>query len=798
MIAKDKYGYFDAKNKEYVITRPDTPKPWFNYLMNDRYVALISNTAGGVSYDYDCEIYRLLRYRYQNVPYDRPGRYIYIKDHDTGKYWSSTWAPVHTPLNKCTYSCQVGLGYNIMNFETEGIKTSVKYFVPRKGSLEIWDLKITNTSNKTRNLSTFSYAEFAFWGAMRDLMNIDNCPNISRQHHEDGAILHYSYNDIGSGLHGMNFVQNFGFHTSSETPAGYNGDRDKFIGKYRDEKNPIVLEKGSSTNYCEWGGYPIGSLEHKFKLKPGQSKRIVYRTGVSKNKSTIKKDLKQYAKLNEIDAAFKELKQYWNDRISRFQIKTPDPEFDVLANSFIQYQSFITMKLSRSISPFSWGVGRALGFRDSCQDQMGLVHAFPELAKQVVLWLAQAISEKGGASHAFNPRRNTWEGKDTIGLFYDDHNWFALTVESYIKETNDLKILKQKVPFQNYKKTGSVFDRLILAQNNAWKLRGKNGLMQIGSADWNDSLNPGDRETESCFTSALYCASTLKLIEIAKLIGETKKISEWEKRYQTIKKIMNNKGWDGGWYKRMIKKNGETLGSKSTKTYGTIFLEPQPWAIMANLPDKDQAIKLLDNVEKELGTLDGHRIMNKPFKIFDMDAIGSAGIYPEGVKENGSVFNHASSWMIPAECLVGRGDKAMEYFKRMCGTTKNHMADIYESEPYTICQFVTQEPFNKPRQGKNSWLTGTAGWIAQGVCKYIMGIQADGNGLIIDPCVPAEWDKFEIKRTFRDNQYIIQVKNPNNVSKGVTKITVDGKEIKGNRITYKKSSKPIKVSVTLG
>ncbi len=456
-IAKGKYGYFDADEREYVITRPDTPRPWFNYLMNDTYVAMISNTAGGVSYDTDPRMYRLLRYRYQNVPYDRPGRYVYIRDNETAKYWSATWAPVHTPIDKCKYTCRVGTNYQIITYEQAGIRSEITYFVPLTGRLEIWDIKIINISRRKRKLSTYSYAEFAFWGAMRDLMNIDNCPNVSRQHYADGAILHYSYNDIGTGLHDMNFVQNYGYHTSTPKCSGHNGDRDKFIGRYRDEKNPIVVEAGKSTNYCENGGYPIGSLEHKFTLAPGETKRIVYRTGISADSRSVKRDMKKYSTFAQVDKAFAALRAEWGRRLDKFRVETPDKNFNATVNGFVQYQSAMTMRLSRSISSYEWGIGRSIGFRDSSQDQLGLMHAFPEVAGQMLEYIISAIHDDGQACHDFNPIT----GKQFHAGFYDDHNWPALTVNKYVKEIGDIEFLHKKLPYANSKTKGTVFEHII-------------------------------------------------------------------------------------------------------------------------------------------------------------------------------------------------------------------------------------------------------------------------------------------------------------------------------------------------
>lgn len=793
-IAAGKYGYFDAAAREYVITRPDTPRPWYNYLMNRTYVAMISNTAGGVSYDTDPTVYRLLRYRYQNVPYDRPGRYVYLRDRDSGRYWSGAWAPVHMPVARCRYTCRVGMGYSVIALEYAGIRSEIVYFVPPEGRLEIWDLTVTNLSRATRRLAAFSYAEFAFWGAMRDLLNIDNCPNVSRQRHENGAILHYSYNDIGSGLHAMHFVRNYGFHVSSEKPFGYNGDRDRFLGRYRDERNPVVVEAGRSSNYCRDGGYPIGSLEHHFTLKPGASKRIIYRTGISANERTLRRDLRQYAAPSAVDRAFCALREEWRRRLSSFEVRTPDAEFDALVNGFVQYQSAVTMRLSRSISPYEWGIGRALGFRDSAQDQMGLMHAFPEVARDMLEKIISAIRADGSACHGFNPFTNSWG----VNGFYDDHNWAALTVNQYVKETGAAAFLKRSLPYALAKKKGTVYEHLRRANDLAFRLRGRNGLMQVGAADWNDSLNPGDRASESIFTSALYGASTLALIELAGLLGDKAYARTLAGRYAEIGRRINGIGWDGAWYKRMIKKNGFTLGSRRTREYGRIFLEPQPWAVFAGYARGRRARQALDSVERRLGTPHGHKIMDRPFKRFDMEEIGSAGIYPPGIKENGSVFNHASSWMIAAETFIGRGDKAMEYFKRMCAARTSRQAETHECDPYVICQFISQPPFHSVGRGRNPWLTGSAAWMAKSALQHIVGCRADFDGLIIDPCIPRRWRGFTLTRVFRGTTYHIEVRNPRRVSKGVRAIVVDGRKIAGNKIPLATGRKDVFVTARMG
>ena len=799
MSLKSKFGYFAPEKREYVITRPDTPRPWHNYLINDTYVAMISNTGGGVSYDTDPRIYRLLRYRYQNLPYDRPGRYVYLRDREGGAYWSATWAPVHMPLGKCRYRCRVGTGYSIITLEYAGIRTEIRYFVPLKGRLEIWDLTVTNLSKRTRKLSTFSYAEFAWWGAMRDLMNLDNGPNVSRQHYHQptGSIIHNSYNDIGTGLHNMIFVQNYGFHTSSERPCGHDGDRDLFVGRYRDEKNPAVVESGESTDLCRSSGVSLGSLQHRFALRPGQSKRIVYRTGLGPGKADCFKAIGRYRSFASVDRAFRELRGFWQERLGRFQVATPDKEFDALANGFIQYQSAMTMRLSRSISSYEWGVGRSIGFRDSSQDQLGLCHAFPEVARRMLGLIMGAVHQDGSACHNFNPLTGEWGPNQ----HHDNHNWPALTVAHYVKETGDFGFLRERFPYTFTKRTGTVYEHLRRSNDYAWRLRGRHGLMQMGAADWNDALNPKNRDSESMFTSALYSASTRALIELAGRLGDRKYAALLGKRYDLIKRRMNTVGWDGRWYRRFINSNGDILGTaRAPKGIGRLFLEPQPWAVFAGIAEGARARLALDLTEKLCGTDYGHKLIDRPFTRHDMDAHGSVAIQEGGVGMNASVFSHAASWMISAETCLGRGDRAMQYFKRMCAAAKNAIAERHECEPYVICQWVSQPPFHTAGRGRNSWLTGSAAWMAIGALQRIIGVRPDFDGLVIDPCIPRKWRKLAIRRTFRGVTYQVMVRNPKGVSKGVTGLVVRGRTVRGNQIPYDAGDrgKVVEVLATMG
>ncbi len=793
MIAANGYGYFEPRKREYIIIRPDTPRPWYNYLMNDDFVAFISNTGGGMSYYKDPKVYRLLRFRFQNIPMDRPGRYIYIRDEETQEYWSATWAPTMKDGGK--YTCRVGANYQIISYQFNGIETEITYFVPPDLPLEIWDLKIKNLSAQKRRIRTFSYAEFAFWGAMRDLINLDAPPNCTRIKYDNGSIVHYSYNDIGSGLHDMHFVQNYGFHTAHLPPVGYNGNREKFIGTYRSEANPLVVENGRSTDYCENHGYPIGSLEHLIALEPGETKRIIYQTGFGKDEQSYRENSKKYKSEKNVDEALNEVKAHWYKRFSAFQVKTPDREFDTIVNSFIQYNAGVTSVLSRAIGSWQRGIMLSIGFRDSAQDQAAMLHAMPDESKRMILKLLNGVNQDGSACHVFNPLLNYYGASG----FYDDQNWIAITVAAYVKETGDVDFLEQRVRWADSEEKDTVFNHLLAAQEFSWNHRGKHGLMQIGNADWNDSLNPGDKTSESVFNCHLYGASTQALIGLCKIKGETRLARLLKKRYDEIKKLTNDIGWDGKWYKRLIKTDGEHVGSTSCHKYGSIFLEPQPWAVISDFASRETAQSILDKVEEKLGTEYGHKIMDRPFYTYD-ESIGSAGISPPGTKENGGVFNHSSSWMIYAEALLGRGNKAYEYYKRMSMPEKQKRIETYLREPYAACQYIPAPPAKNVGEGINPWLSGTAAWQAISTMQGIIGCRADYDGLIIDPSIPDSWDGFELVRKFRGIEYHITVKNPDRICHGVKKLTVNGKELPGCKIPYdeKQKNQKVYVQVLLG
>ncbi|MCE5270245.1 hypothetical protein LLH00_03080, partial [bacterium] len=471
-IAEGKYGYFDEQAREYVITRPDTPQPWYNYLINDQdYCALISHTGGGPSYHRSAKFRRLLRYRFNGVPADRPGRYLYLRDMEDGDYWSATWAPVLKPLESFSYRCRVGLNVQTIESEYHGIASSITYFVPPQHPAEVWLVELENRGAAPRRINTYSYAEFNFWGAMRDLLNLDNCPKCARYYHKDGVIVHDSYNDVGTGLDDMHWVKHFAGFTSSEKPVGFNTERQQFLGGiYRSEANPLVVETGQDTNFEGVGDYPICGLTHAWNLAPGRKVKFAFVLAMGDSLEEMYSHLELAHSLETIEHALAGVRSAWNGRLGALHAVTPAvQDFDPCVNTWNQYNSYMTAQLSRSISSYEWGAGRGLGFRDTLQDTMGAAHIDPRLARTRLLQMANCVYSDGIALHNYFPLTRSGDGKD----FYDDHLWLPYAVCHYIKETGDLQILKEQVAFWDTGEKQSLLERLALCLDTTWRLRGE-------------------------------------------------------------------------------------------------------------------------------------------------------------------------------------------------------------------------------------------------------------------------------------------------------------------------------------
>lgn len=767
------YGYFDSDHREYVITNPELPQPWHNYMRNEEYTGLLTHTGGGASFWKDPLRLRLLRYKFHLAPYDRPGRYVYIRDQASGEYWSATWSPVQTPLERTSFECRVGMGYNRITTRYADIEAQMLYFVPPDDALEVWQLTLTNRSKRRRRLRTFSYAEWAVWGVSRDLLNIDNAAACARYAYEKGVFYHTTPNDIGSTIGTATWVFPVGYFTSNREPVGYDGSRDHFLGPYRDESRPIVVERGEPTNLCANGLYPLGSLAHDWDLRPGESRTIIYQLGAADSKRPLARRIRQYREPSTVAAAFEKMQAGWERRLGVLQVETPDERFNTITNTWLPYQVTIFTSQSRGVSPVSWGSGNTMGFRDNGQAVMSAAALDPDLARRTVKILSHVQHRDGTFTKNFAPPN--WNGESN---FLDAQGWYPIFVAAYLKETGELDLLSERFPFvQGGQRT--LLDKMVLGMQVLWDRRGPHGLPATGHADWNDSLNPTPRDSESVFNAMLFCAGCRALCEILREAGKARQARLWDQRRQEMAAAIEEHAWDGAWYRRMfLRSSGRILGSRRSGRWGRIFLEPQAWAALCESLAPGKVRQAMDSARRMLATRFGLRLVAPPSPCHEAE-IGSVGILNMGFKENGSVYSHANAWAAAAEAVLGDGDRAFQTFMDYQPIVRNDEAEIREIEPYVLGAQVQAEPFIKPGRGRNPWVTGSAPWTWLAATQYILGIRPEFDGLRIDPCIPSTWKQFRATRRFRGGLYRMTVRNPNGLCRGVKRLTVNGREVAG-------------------
>ncbi len=768
-----KFGYFDVPNREYVITNPEMPQPWHNYMRNDEHVGLLTHTGGGTSYWKDPVRLRLLRYKFHLTPYDRPGRYVYLRDQETGKYWSATWSPIRTPLTEMTFRCHVGMGYNRVVTQYNGIEAEVLYFVPPDDALEIWRLRLTNKSGRPRMIRSFSYAEWAVWGAQRDVENIDNAAACSRYSYEDGVFWHETPNDIGGSVSGATWIFPAGYFTSNVAPAGYDGSRDHFLGWYRDESCPIVVERGEPTNLAANGLYPLGSLCHEWKLAPGQAAECVYQMGADWKRKPLYGRIRKYRDARTVQRQFEKLHAVWEDRLGTFQCKTPDETFDTVVNTWAPYQ-VVNFVAGVGISPVSWGFSEGVGFRDHGQTSMSASVIDARLAREVFEHLCRMQHSSGDITKRCSPPDYGGETE-----FMDDQAWFAIFINAYLKETGDWSVLKAKFPFVDKPIQKDVLWKMDYALEILWRSRGKHGLPAQGAADWNDAINPLDRGSESVFNAMLFCFAAKSMDEIYTQLKRPKDAKKWAKRRLEVARAAEKHAWDGKWFIRTIMADtGRVLGSRKSKPWGNIFIEPQVWSALCESINPDMARQAMDSAHEMLGGPYGLRIVRPGCPKWEKDT-GSIGIPNRGFKENGSYYSHCNAWAVCAEAVLGRGDLAFKTWMDFQPIIRNDQIETREIEPYVLGAQVQSEPFIQPGRGRNPWVTGSATWNWMGATAYILGVRGEYGGLRIDPCIPARWDGFTAVRRFRGATYEITVRNPSHVCKGVKRLIVDGRPVDG-------------------
>ncbi|ACL70722.1 GH36-type glycosyl hydrolase domain-containing protein [Halothermothrix orenii] len=792
-----KYGYFDDRAREYVINNPETPYPWINYLGSKNYFCLLSNTAGGYSFYKDARLLRITRYRYNNVPIDAGGKYYYI--YEDGEYWSPTWAPVKAKLDY--YQCQHGLGYSVITGERKNISTEILYFVPVDDNCEIHRLKIKNNGSSVRKIKLFSFVEFCLWDAYDDMTNFQRNLSTGEVEVEGSTIFHKTeYRERRN---------HFSFFTVNSNISGFDTDRESFIGLYNGFHEPQVVVSGRPGNSIASGWSPIGSHCLEIVLQPGEEQSYIFILGFMENNPDnkwsscggINKDkaysmIRRYNSDIKVDNALQQLKSYWDDLLSGFYLESGDDRLDRMVNTWNQYQCMVTFNLARSASYFESGISRGIGFRDSNQDLLGVVHMVPERARERLIDLARTQFEDGSTYHQYQPL--TKEGNNEIGSgFNDDPLWLILGTAAYIKETGDISILNEEVSFNNGKEA-TLFDHLLASFNHVVLNKGPHGLPLIGRADWNDCLNlncfstdPGesfqtttnkdDGQAESVLIAGMFVTIGPEFVKMCRFIGKDEIADRAQSEIEDMKKAVMEHGRDKNWFLRAYDYYGNKVGSIDNNE-GQIYIEPQGFCVMGGLGiESGFARKALDSVKERLDTEYGLVLLDPPYKQYYPE-LGEISSYPPGYKENGGIFCHANPWIMIAETVLGRGNNAFEYYKKIAPAYLEEISDIHRMEPYVYAQMIAGKDAVNHGEAKNSWLTGTAAWNYVAITHYILGIRPEYEGLKIDPCIPEEWSGFYVEKRFRGKVYKIHVNNPAKVSKGVKHIKVDGEIIEGNLI----------------
>jgi cellobiose phosphorylase len=794
-----RYGHFDDQQREYVITRPDTPLPWINYLGSEEFFGLISNTGGGYTFYRDARLRRLTRYRYNNVPLDEGGRMLYLRDRASGEAWSPAWRPVGAPLDR--YECRHGMGYTRIGSERAGIAAEACFFIPLGETLEVWDVQVENRRAEAADLSLFSAVEFCLWDAWDDATNFQRNFSTGQVEVEDEVIYHKTeYRERRN---------HFAYLACSQPLAGFDTQRSAFLGPYRGWDRPQVVETGESANSIANGWQPVGSLQVRLRLQPGERRRVIFLLGYAENDPADKFDppgsqrvnkrgvlpvIARYRQPEQVDAAFAELRAYWAERLGRLQVQTPDEHTDRMVNIWNAYQCMITFNMSRSASYFESGIGRGMGFRDSNQDLLGFVHMVPERARQRILDLAATQLPSGGAYHQYQPL--TKRGNNDVGgNFNDDPLWLVLAVSAYLKETGDRSILAEPVPYDN--QPGSeqpLFEHLQRSITYTLERLGPHGLPLIGRADWNDCLNlncfsdtPGQsfqtttnldgKVAESVFIAGLFVLAAGEMDALSEYYGRPEEAARCRVAAQAMSATVTAHGWDGEWFLRAYDHFGQRVGSRRCEE-GQIFIEPQGICIMAGLGVPDgSARQALDAVAERLATPHGIVLQQPVYSRYYLN-LGEISSYPPGYKENAGIFCHTNPWIMIAETLVGRGDRAFDYYQRINPSAREAISDLHACEPYVYAQMIAGKDAPTHGEAKNSWLSGTAAWNYVAITQWILGIRPTFDGLMFAPVLPPEWPGFSGARCYRGVTYRFEVRREGAGDR--VRLIVDGQPVAGN------------------
>ena len=810
-----KYGYFDDENREYVITNPKTPYPWINYLGNEDFFSLTSNTGGGYTFYKDAKFRRLTRYRYNNIPADNGGKYFYIKDVDT--IWSPGWKPVKTELDH--YECRHGMSYTKFKGTKNGIEAEVLQFIPLGFWGEIQKVSLKNSSSDSKQLKLFSFIEWCLWNAEDDMTNFQRNFSTGEVEVKDSVIYHKT-----------EFKErrnHYAFYSVNGAITGYDTDRETFVGLYNGLDAPDVVIEGKSKNSIAHGWSPIASHYLEIELEPGEEKELIFMLGyveVEKDnkwesKSVINKQpaqemISSFDTAEKVNRAFENLKAYWDDLLGKISIQSAYPRLDRMVNIWNQYQCMVTFNMSRSASFFESGIGRGMGFRDSNQDLIGFVHQIPQRARERIYDIASTQFEDGSCYHQYQPL--TKKGNAAIGgNFNDDPLWLILSTTAYIKETGDFSLLDELVPFDNDSaRAKSHFEHLKASFYHVVNNLGPHKLPLIGRADWNDCLNlncfsedPNESfqttenqkggTAESLMIAGLFVVYGKEYVKLCKRVGKEEEAEAAQVHVDDMIEAVKKHGWDGNWYLRAYDYFGNKVGSSENEE-GKIFIESQGWCTMAEIGKEDGMVEKSLNAVKKYLDCEYGIVLNYPAFTKYYIEYGEISTYPAGYKENGGIFCHNNPWIMIGETMLGRGDEAYDYYTKIAPSFLEELSELHKVEPYVYCQMIAGKEAHKPGEAKNSWLSGTASWNFYAITQHILGISPDYDGLAINPCIPSSWDGFKMRRVFRDVTYNIDVKNPKHISKGIKQILVNGKEINSNIVPILEKGKEHTVEVIMG
>lgn len=795
-----KYGFFDNQNKEYVIERVDLPTSWTNYLGVRDLCCVVNHTAGGYMFYKTPEYHRITRFRANSIPMDRPGHYVYVRDDETEDYWSISWQPVGKSLDEAKYQCRHGLSYSKYSCDYNKINAEQTLFIPIDDPVELWDVRLKNVDTKPRSLSVFSYCEFSYHHIDMDNRNFQMSNYAAGSSYEDGIIEH----DL--------FYEEFGYQyfTADFTPDSFDCLRDKFIGLYHTEDNPVGVEKGSLSGSFEKGGNHCGSLHKKLYLMPGEEVRIIFMLGEG-NRAAGRPIRQKYSDHAKVDAAFRQLADFWLEKVNKLQISTPNEGMNTLINIWNLYQAEINIMFSRFASFIEVGGRTGLGYRDTAQDAMTVQHSNPAKCRQRIVELLRGLVSKGYGLHLFQPewfepdneqkpfksptliptpnKNDMIHGIDQACS--DDALWLVSTIVEYIKETGDFSFLDEVITYADGG-SGTVYEHMTRILNFSDEQVGSHGVCKGLRADWNDCLNLGGGE--SAMVSFLHYWALGNFLECAAYLNKKKDVEKYSSMRDKVKQVCDSELWDKEWYIRGITKNGKKIGTSEDQE-GKLHLESNAWAVLSGAAPEEKGKSAMDALDQYLYTPYGIMLNGPSYTVPDDDIGFVTRVYP-GLKENGAIFSHPNPWAWAAECKLGRGDRAMKFYDALCPYHQNDLIEIREAEPYSYCQFIVGREHTAHGRARHPFMTGTAGWAYFSATHYMLGIRPQFDTLVIDPCVPKDWKEFRVDREWRGSVYHITVLNPEGVMKGVKQLILNKQEV--TEIKVQPEGSDVEVIVVMG